>query len=194
MDSLKEYLEMIVLAVSTLAGAYFGSKWAHEFAINERKRDERIESLKEVKREVMLSYRKSVDYADTFLALLFQIEKGQGEITPYITSKLYDVLHGVKLEIMNLEDQTLELEDEDKHIEEEILKLVDLMKEDYQVMEQFLYKILDIHDDTMQAQERKETENKHKSLVQAIREVELDFIKVSEKQIVLAIQNKIKEI
>ena len=191
---MKEYLDSIVLAVSTMAGAYFGSKWAHEFAINERKRDERIEGLKEVKREVMLSYRKSVDYADTFLALLYQIQKSQGAITPYTSSKLYDVLHGMKLEIMNLEDQILELEDEDQDIETEINKLTDLMKEDYTVMEQFLYKILDLHDDVLQESDREETQAKHESLVEAIRLVELDFIKVSEKEIVVAIQKKIKQL
>ncbi|HEY4538179.1 MAG TPA: hypothetical protein VIG45_07000 [Erysipelothrix sp.] len=190
---MKEYLDSIVLAISTMAGAYFGSKWAHEFALNERKRDERIDSLKEVKREVMLSYRKSVDYADLFLALLYQIEKSHGAISAYSSGKLYDVVHGMKLEIMNIEDQTLELEDEDKDIEAEINHLTRLMKEDYTVMEQFLYKVMALHDSAIQEAERKDTEAKHQELIEAIRKVELDFIKVSEKQIVLAIHNKIKK-
>lgn len=119
----------------------------------------------------MLSYRKSVDYADLFLALLYQIEKSHGAISAYSSGKLYDVVHGMKLEIMNLEDQTLELEDEDKDIEAEINHLTTLMKEDYTVMEQFLYKVLELNDSAIQEEERKDTEAKHQELIEEIRKV-----------------------
>ncbi len=41
-------LEILLTALATLSAAYFGSKWAHRFAVNERDRDERIDNLKEV--------------------------------------------------------------------------------------------------------------------------------------------------
>lgn len=184
-------LEILLTALATLSAAYFGSKWAHRFAVNERDRDERIASLKEVKKEIVHSYRKSMEYSETFLALIYEIKITQLEFPQYMPTKSFNLLHGLKYEIMNIEDQKLELDEEDLNIILEINRLLVLMKEDFDLMEKFFHEILLIQQNIDEVDLVKD---RHIELINELETVELEFVKQSEKSIVQEIQKTLKKI
>lgn len=184
--------EIMLTGLTTVAAAFFGSMWAHKFAINDQLRTERIETLKDVKKEVTLSYRKAMENAELFVMMLDNL-KDEGELmSTYNLSKSFHLLHNLRYEIINIEDQKLELEvDDDLEIINEIDELLILMKQDHQLLEEYSNEILMLKQHEMSKEEFK---NYHGLLIRKIEKVEVKFVDKTERSIVLKIQEKIKSL
>ncbi|CAM3581871.1 hypothetical protein ERUR111494_01170 [Erysipelothrix urinaevulpis] len=185
-------VEIMLTGLTTVAAAFFGSMWAHKFAISDQARAERIDDLKNVKKEITLSYRKAMESAELLIVLLAEIKDDQDLRTTYISSKSYQLLHNLRYEILNIEDQKLDLdEDEDDEIIKEINELLTLMKADYHLLDSYSHEISALHHPLIT---QEEFMVKHKDLMTKLTSVEIEFIAMTDRKIVFKIQERIKKL